>query len=99
MIGATSAGFAELVMAGERIEAGMKAGRIQVVGSGSASNGGKKPFVAHPKKREGETSYAHAYEGRNRRQYPQQINVVSIPAVAQQQQPQPARQQNVLRQN
>ena len=77
----------------------MKAGRIQVSGSGSSSNGSKKPFVAHPKKREGETSYAHAYERRNRGQYSQQINAVSIPAVAQQQQPQQGRQQNVPRQN
>ena len=48
MIGATSAGFAELVMAGERIEVGMKTGRIQVRGSGASSSGSKKLFVAYP---------------------------------------------------
>ena len=42
MVGSTSVGFSELVMAGERIEAGMKMGKIQVAG---ASNGvAKKPF-------------------------------------------------------
>src|ERR1043165_5650194 len=99
MIGATSARFTELVMARERIEAGMKIGRIQVSGSGTSSSGSKKPFVAHPKKREGETNFVHAYERRNRRQYQQQINDVSILANAPQQQPQQARQQNAPRGN
>lgn len=46
MVGSTSVGFSELVMAGEGIEAGMKMGRIQIVG---ASNGvDKKPFGGYP---------------------------------------------------
>ena len=45
MIGSASIGFAELVMAGERIEFGLKFGKIQVGNSsGSLGGGGKKSF-------------------------------------------------------
>ena len=39
MIGSTSEGFADLVMAGERIKVGLKLGRIQIRGSSSSSGG------------------------------------------------------------
>ena len=66
MIGATSAGFAELVMAGERIEVGMKMGKIQVSVSRGSSSGSKRPFNAYPKMKEGEVSVVHAHRGGNR---------------------------------
>ena len=56
MIGSASAGFADLVMASERIEVGLKLGKIQINGSSGSSGGGMKPFNAYLKKREGDTS-------------------------------------------
>lgn len=45
MVGSTSEGFSELVMAGERIEAGLKMGKIQLANtSNSASGASKKSF-------------------------------------------------------
>ena len=44
MIGSASAGFVDLVMAGERIEVGLKLRKIQINGSSGSSGGGKKPF-------------------------------------------------------
>lgn len=55
MIGFTSTGFTDLVMEGERVEAGIKAGKIQVP-IVSSSSGTKKPFGSFQKKKEGETS-------------------------------------------
>ena len=67
MIGSTSAGFAELVMAGERIEVGLKMGRIQIGNSSGSSGGGnKKLFTAYPRKKDGETNVVHSYRGRGR---------------------------------
>lgn len=45
MVGTTTTGFSDLVMAGERIEAGLKLGKIQSSGSSSSSSAAvKKPF-------------------------------------------------------
>ena len=65
MIGSASTGFAELVMAGERIEVGLKLGKIQV-GNYSRSSGGsaKNPFNVYPKKREGDASAVYSNRGR-----------------------------------
>ena len=41
LIGSSSSGFTELIMTGERIEAGIKAGKIQ---KGASSSTKKKPF-------------------------------------------------------
>lgn len=70
MIGCTFPGFSDLVTAGERIEYGIKVGKIQV--ASSSSNGAKKPFVGFPKKKE-EVNAASC----------SRVNAVSIP-VAQQ---------------
>ncbi|XP_058741904.1 uncharacterized protein LOC131614320 [Vicia villosa] len=74
-----SSSFAELVMIGERIESGIKAGRIQNPSTASSSSGagGKKPYNGFAKKREGETSAAYYGSGRN--QAHQQVAVVTIP--------------------
>lgn len=95
MVGSTSVGFSELVMAGERMEVGMKMGRIQTAGANNGAT--KKPFDGYAKKGEGETSTAYALKGRA--QYQQQVNVVAIPVIAapgpQQQLPQNHQQSNV----
>ncbi|XP_058746121.1 uncharacterized protein LOC131618991 [Vicia villosa] len=74
-----SSSFAELVMIGERIESGIKAGRIQNPSAASSSSGagGKKPYNGFAKKREGETSAAYYGSGRN--QAHQQVAAVTIP--------------------
>lgn len=61
MVGSTSVGFSELVMAGERIEVGMKIGKIQ--SSGTNNGATKKPFGGYTKKKEGEASIAYAQKG------------------------------------
>lgn len=81
----TSANFAELVMYGERIEMGVKTGRIQLNNSAiNTSGNGKKLFVGYPKKKEGDTSSIYPHRGQ--RQDQSQINAVSIPTGAPQQQ-------------
>lgn len=65
MVGSTSTGFPEFVMAGERIEASFKKGKIELANDGnSASGAGKKSFNGYPKKKEGESSDIYAQRGR-----------------------------------
>lgn len=53
MVGSTSVGFSELVMTGERIEIGLKLGKLQMDNAGNAPGGaGKKPLSGYPKKKE-----------------------------------------------
>lgn len=60
MVDSTFTGFSELVMDGERIEVGLKMGRIQSVTTGSSASGvSKKPFSGYPKKKEGESSSSY----------------------------------------
>lgn len=85
MLGSTSVGFSELVMAGERIEVGLKMGKIQPTSPRSSSSGAvKKPFGGYVKNKEGETSVVYTQRGGGRPQYQQQrhhhVNVVAIPA-------------------
>lgn len=55
MVGSTSTGFSELVMVGERIEVGLKMGKMQSANGGSSvSRVSKKSFSGYPKKKEGE---------------------------------------------
>ncbi|XP_058754437.1 uncharacterized protein LOC131627615 [Vicia villosa] len=83
-----SSSFAELVMIGERIESGIKAGRIQnpSVASSSSGAGGKKPYNGFSKKREGETSAA--YYGKAKGHTYQQVAAMTIPNAPLQQQQQ-----------
>ena len=70
MAGSTSAGFSDLVMAGERIEAGLKMGKIQSASSSGSSSGVvKKSFGGYTKKKEGETSAIYAQRGGIRPQH------------------------------
>ncbi|XP_050895306.1 uncharacterized protein LOC127101923 [Lathyrus oleraceus] len=70
MMGSTSIGFSELVMAGERIEAGLEMGKIQSANTGSSASGvTKKSFNGNPKKKEGESSAAYTQRGKGRQQY------------------------------
>ncbi|XP_058768767.1 uncharacterized protein LOC131642543 [Vicia villosa] len=74
-----SSSFADLVMIGERIESGIKAGRIQnpTVANSSSGAGGKKLYNGFAKKREGETSAA--YYGQGKGHAYQQVAAVTIP--------------------
>lgn len=70
MVSSTSTGFYELVMAGERIEVGLKKGKIQSDNTGNSASGvSKKPFSGYPKKKEGESSTAYTQRGIGRQQY------------------------------
>ncbi|XP_058784586.1 uncharacterized protein LOC131659413 [Vicia villosa] len=74
-----SSSFAELVMIGEQIESGIKAGRIQNPSAASSFSraGGKKPYNGFAKKKEGETNAA--YYGQGKGHAYQQVAVVTIP--------------------
>ena len=67
----TSASFAEMVRYGERIESGLKFGKIQQFEGGSSS-GVKKAYIGYPKKEKGEASAV--YGGRSKAQ----VNAVTI---------------------
>ena len=58
LIGSSSAGFTELIMTGERVEAGIKSGKIQRDVSSSMM---KKPFVG-----KNEVSVAYDYRNQNK---------------------------------
>ena len=74
LIGNSSAGFTDLILTGERIEAGMKSGKIQ---KGASANSEKKPF-----KKEASAVYGSKRPERPERR--QSVNVVMIakPAAA-----------------
>lgn len=55
MAGSTSNGLSKLVMVGERIQAGLKMGKVQLANTGISSSGVvKKLLSGYPKKKEGE---------------------------------------------
>ena len=62
LIGSSSAGFTKLILTGERVEAGIKSGKIQK--DASASTAVKKPF---PAKKEAVVIYSHKGLGRTER--------------------------------
>ncbi|XP_050896795.1 uncharacterized protein LOC127103590 [Lathyrus oleraceus] len=104
MVGNTSSGFSDLVLAGERIENMIKMGKIK--NSASTSSASKKPFVPYGKKREGETNVTSIIQTRNA-SYPQVASIAPVQPSQQQpftilfqtqqqqryQQPQPQRYQ------
>ena len=63
LIGSSSAGFTELILPGERVEARIKSGKIQKDASASAAI--KKTFLA---KKEVSTVYSQRSQGRVERQ-------------------------------
>lgn len=82
----TSASFAKMVRYGERIESGLKSGKIQYSEGGSSSSV-KKAYNGHPKKEKGEANTV--YSGRSKAQ----VNTMTISA-SQSQAQQAPRQQN-----
>ena len=68
LIGSSSSGFTELILTGERIEAGIKAGKIQ---KGASSSTEKKPFKK-------ESSVVYSLKNQNRPERRQAVNAVVI---------------------
>ena len=68
LIGNSAAGFTDLILTGERIEAGIKSGKIQ---NGDSSNTEKKPS-------ERESSVVYGSKGQNRSEHRQDVNAVVI---------------------
>ncbi|XP_050908890.1 uncharacterized protein LOC127122628 [Lathyrus oleraceus] len=64
LVGSTSAAFSDLVVACERIEIGVKAGKIP--NPANAANGAKKPYSGFPKKKERETNAASTSKGKGK---------------------------------
>ncbi|KAI5396662.1 hypothetical protein KIW84_062756 [Lathyrus oleraceus] len=87
LVARPSISFAEIVIAGERIESLLKMGRIQ------DNSAPKKPFAGNSqRRREGETSVVYAGRGRGRGRpnyYQDQVAAVTIPTPAPQPQQQP----------
>src|ERR1051325_2583272 len=86
----TSASFAEMVRYGERIESGLKSGKIQQVEGNSS--GTKKAYGGYPKKEKGEAIAVYGSRGKA------QVNAVTISA-SQSQTQQAPRQQNQRQQD
>src|SRR3954462_2874843 len=70
MVGSVSSGFSDLVVIGERIEDGIKSGKIQ--GASSNSYHSKRPTSTFAKKKEGETNAVVHQEPRPPMSYPPQ---------------------------
>ena len=54
MVGSSSSNFADIVIIGERIESGLKTGKI--VGCGNQQSTSRRPYGGYTKKKEGETN-------------------------------------------
>jgi hypothetical protein len=95
MVGCPVTNFADIVVAGERIESWLKMGKIQ---GNASSSGSKKPFGNGQRKNEGNTSAVYAQRGPSRDRYFQHTAAVTIPAdnqpAQQQQQRQPFQQRS-----
>ena len=74
LIGNSSAGFTDLILTGERIEAGMKSGKIQ---KGASSSSKKKPF-----KKEASAVYGPRRQDKPERRQSVNAVVIAKPAVA-----------------
>ena len=68
LIGSSSSGFTDLILTGERIEAGIKVGKIQ---KGASSSAKKKPFKK-------ESSAVYSSKRQNRPEHRQAVNAVVI---------------------
>ncbi|KAI5410441.1 hypothetical protein KIW84_055810 [Lathyrus oleraceus] len=90
MVGCPVTNFADIVVAGERIESWLKLGKIQ---GNASSSGSKKPFGNGQRKKEGDTSAVYTQKGQSRDRYYQRTAAVTIPADNQQQQQQQPQQQ------
>ena len=72
LIGSSSYGFTELILTGERVESGIKSGKIPMT-SASTSNIANKPFIG--KKEENVVYRERAHAKKDRRPF---VNVVLI---------------------
>ncbi|KAI5445993.1 hypothetical protein KIW84_014002 [Lathyrus oleraceus] len=77
MVGCPVTNFADIVVAGERIESWLKLRKIQ--GGNASSSGSKKPFGNGQRKKEGDTSAVYAQRGQSRDRYFQHTAAVTIP--------------------
>ena len=78
LIGSSSTGFTELILTGERVEAGIRSGKIQKDASSSA---GKRPFVG---KKEVSVVYNQQNQSRTKRCLAVGAVMISKPAPTQQ---------------
>ena len=74
LIDNSSSGFTELIFTGERVEAGIRSGKIHKDVSSSSA---QKPFTGKK-----EASAAYGPRGQNRSEHRQAVNVVVIPRPA-----------------
>ncbi|XP_058757581.1 uncharacterized protein LOC131630853 [Vicia villosa] len=79
LLGSSSSGFTELILTGERVESGIRSGKIQV---GATSSTTKKPY--HGKN---ESNVVHSQKGRNKNDQNQSVGAVLISAPKPQQTP------------
>ena len=76
LIGSSSSGFTELILTGERVEVGIRSGKIH---KGTSSSAEKKPFIGKK-----EASVDYGSRGQSRPEHRQAVNavVISRPTVA-----------------
>ena len=72
LVGCSSSGFTELILTGERVESGIKSGKIPIA-SASTSNPVKKPFT-----RKKETNVVYRARARTKKDNHPSVNVVLI---------------------
>ena len=83
LIGSSSAGFTELILTGERVEAGIRSGKIQ---KDTSSSAGKRPFMG---KKEVSAAYSQRNQGRTEHHPTVGAVMISKPAATQQRNNQP----------
>ena len=74
LIGSSLSGFTELILTGERVEAGIRSGKIQ---KDSSSSSTKKPFTGKK-----EASAVYSLRGQSRSEHRQTANAIVIPRPA-----------------
>ena len=72
LIGSSSSGFTELILTGERVESGIKSGKIHMASS-FTTNTVKKPFSGKK-----ETNVVHGSRGHIKKDHRQYVNAVLI---------------------
>ena len=77
LIGSSSSGFTELILTGERVESGIKSGKIPMV---ATSNAVKKPFIG---KKETNVVYGSRSHARNDRHRSVGVVLISNPTPTQ----------------
>jgi hypothetical protein len=82
MIGSTSSDFADLVRVGERIEMGVKSGKIPVIAGSQSNNSMKKPGSGFNRKKEGETNAISSRGSRAQSSAPVQFPYFPFPYLA-----------------